>query len=124
MEMMHPRAMELYAGGDRARVRKSIERAFSALARLDARFEDASFPSPPLFVHSRESDFALVPTSIVAVYQGRRIESVSFQLGEKPHDSDRWRYLEGERLTQDKIRQFFPDFPDGVSLPPVYKRTL
>lgn len=119
----HPVAVAQLGGIEEARA--ALARAAEQSQSAGMRVERFTFPAPQDVFPAGDSEFAFVPTlTVLVAANGRRVESLNFQMGVRAKGTSRWGFVEGSRLTDGNVRELFPDFPRGKEFPPTYRRVL
>ena len=87
------------------------------MKQQNVKMESIEFVGSPYFAESEKNQFAMVPTKIIISTKQGRVENTGFIFGQRARNTDKWGYLEGNKLNNQNIRELFPDFPQGSSLP-------
>ena len=121
-EYTHPRVIELLGGQENAKVEFSA--LLSKLKSSGMKLESLTFPTSPTFLNSETNEFVIVPTlSIIAVGE-TRVESLNYQVGHREIGTSKWTYIEGSRINQQNVKEFFLDFPLDFKFPKFYRKKL
>lgn len=122
IEYTHPEIVEMLGGEDEART--ALTEVLSQLAELNMTVESLTFPSDPVFLEGTESRFVIVPTLTIIAVNGRKAESLNYQIGILDTEATGWKYVEGSRINSENVQQFFPGFPEDYEFPETYRRLI
>jgi hypothetical protein len=122
MHSTHPNVIRLMGGPDVAR--KSLDAICAQVAKSGMTLESFSFPEAPRFFAAGGTRYVYVPTRSVVSMNGKRFESLNFQLGVLDPGASHWTYLEGSRLNPQNIQRLLPGFPDDQPFPPIHRKAL
>jgi len=73
---------------------------------------------PYQYVQGEFRTYAIIPYESVMSIAGKKLRQESYQLGIRIADS-KWQFVNGDNLSSDTYREFFPDFPKNFELPKV-----
>lgn len=73
---------------------------------------------PYQYIRAESRTYAIIPYEAVMKIAGKKLRQESYQLGVKTADSQ-WQFVNGDNLSPDTYRDFFPDFPKNFELPKV-----
>lgn len=122
LKYTNPKIIEMM-GGD-VKARETLKGIFASFAKKDMKLISFKFTSNPSFFEGSKNHFVFVPTLSVISVSGQLVESLNFQLGIRPKDSNVWTYIEGSRITKENILMFASDFPNDVDLPKFYRKKI
>jgi len=71
---------------------------------------------PYQYFRGESRTYAVIPYESLMTIAGKRLRQKSYQLGIKPLGSH-WEFVNGDTLTSEIFKEFFPDFPKSVKLP-------
>ncbi|MFT3926354.1 MAG: hypothetical protein QM778_27660 [Myxococcales bacterium] len=118
----HPAIVQMLGGPDKAR--RALNDGAAQMAKAEMKIESLSFPRSPEFFDGGQRRFVFVPTLLIIVAKGARIESLNFQLGILEPGKTDWKYVEGSRVTPENAQALFPGFPKERALPPFYRKRI
>lgn len=121
-ERMHPAVVD--ALGGKAVVLEGGRRAMTSPLMRDLQFTNVEIGEPVDVASTPARRYVAVPFVAIMVIRGVRIRSVGYQLAIQDAGEAKWWFLEGARLTPEKVSHFFPDFPKTAVLPPVRQEVL
>lgn len=75
---------------------------------------------PYQYVAGTEHQYALVPYDSFITMGDKKLHQTSYEVGVKVGDG-KWQFVNGDNITPEVLKQFFPDFPKGVELPKVVR---
>ena len=120
-EFAHPRPFERRIGlkEETARQMKAGKEAFAKMEEfIRGKFDlQIEFPQPAIFIKSSVHEFAIVPCVIIVDTKVVLSKTHTFQLGVREIGEKKWKYLDGTKLDQGDIRDYFEDFSKEQPLP-------
>ncbi len=120
-KLAHPRAFERRIGlkEETAKQLKAWKEVRDKLdGRTGMKFSyNMEYPQPAIFIKSSVHEFAIVPCVIIVDTKLIVSKTHTFQLGVREIGEKKWRYLDGSKLDQGDIRDYFEDFPKEQPLP-------
>jgi hypothetical protein len=104
-------------GISRDQVDQGLVRMYQQMKSLRARYAlfELSDPWPPIV--SRENTCVLIPYSMVLTARGQDTIGKAFFIGISGDSGVSWKFVDGQKITQDNIKMFIPGY-DGAALPP------
>ncbi|MCE0496804.1 MAG: hypothetical protein LV481_02490 [Methylacidiphilales bacterium] len=100
------------AGGGRDQV---LAQAKSLADKVD--FTSFEINKPYRYFSGQQNDYVTVPTHLLMTINGHHFDSVSFELGIKAHQTEKWEYVDGAGISPQLRTQLFPDLPQDAVLP-------
>lgn len=86
--------------------------------------EQLSFPTGPVFLKGKDTDFVVVPTRSILAVGSNRVESINYQFGVRKVGEKNWTYIEGSRVGKHNVFEMFPDFPTDYTFPAVSRKRI
>ena len=122
LRFTHPLILERLGGLERAK--PALAEIARQLQTKKLRVESLSFPSPPDLLDAKGRRFAIVPTLTVITAEGKRRESLNYQIGVLDAGASSWKYVAGSSYDATNVRSLFPDFPADYQFPKFYRKQL
>lgn len=118
----YPRMSAIVGGAEM--VRRAYVEAGEQSRRMGMSIEARDFPDTPTIITTAKQSYAIVPTRMVVVVGGQRAESYNFQFGILEPGAAGWTYIEGSRVNNAILEDWFPDFPLDYQFPRVSRQKL
>ncbi|PQO41660.1 hypothetical protein [Blastopirellula marina] len=115
LKFTHPKVVALMGGPEQTK--KTLKLILGKFKEMGMKLDEFKFSADPIFLETEQSHFVIVPTNSIMSMGGKKVESQNYQFGQKSKSDKTWKYIEGSRLNQDNVRQFFPDFPKDFEFP-------
>ncbi|PQO38214.1 hypothetical protein [Blastopirellula marina] len=127
VQYIHPKMFERQAGLKEKTI-KQIEKAQEAIEKVEKLlgepFEiEPKFTKRATFLQTAKHEFAIVPVEIVTDSGFATVEVGNFILGIREGEQTEWKYMDGSKLDQRAIHDYFSDFPIDQPLPQVETKT-
>lgn len=127
VQYIHPKTFERRIGSKEETI-KQIEKAKGAIEKVEKflgePFEiDPKFTKRATFLQTEKHEFAIVPVEIVTDSGFATVEVGNFILGIREGEQTAWKYMDGSKLDQRAIHDYFADFPIDQPLPQVETKT-
>lgn len=116
----HPRMFERRIGSKEAtrETLGKVKEAREGLQKLLGKFEpEVRFEEHVIFVEGKEHQFAIVPVTWSVDTKFMTSEMNTFYLGIRDDAKSDWKYMDGTKLDQEDIQDYFSDFPTKQPLP-------
>jgi len=119
----HPRVVTSLGGSSSARA--TLARVLAQTQSAGMKLESLVFPNQPVFLQGDgRRQYVVVPTRLVIMANGQRLESFNFQFGVREPGGAGWTYMEGSRVTPQLLSAWFPDFPASHKFPTISRKKL
>jgi hypothetical protein len=104
-------------GISRDQLDQGSAKMYQQMKSLHARYAlfELSAPWPPFA--SRGNTCVFIPYSMVLSVRGQDTVAKAFFIGISDDAGSTWKFVDGQKITQDNIKMFLPDY-DGATLPP------
>ena len=104
-------------GISRDQLDQGLVKMYRQMKSLRARYAvfELSAAWPPIV--SRENTFVFIPYSMVLTARGQDTIGKAFFIGISGDSGVSWKFVDGQKITQDNIKMFIPGY-DGAALPP------
>jgi hypothetical protein len=123
LRLTHRAIIEEVGGLDKARANATSPERKQAASLF--KIEKVEFPEPPRFIAGTEHEFVIVPVAMTMTRADRkRNQSFNYYLGGRKKGEASWVYVDAAKLQRAKATAYFPDFPEGTELPPIFTRTV
>jgi hypothetical protein len=107
-----------YFGG-RATVAAALATVKADMAEKNVTIEGGEFDLPHEMVASGGKLFAILPQRVMIKLPQGHVRTHSYLLAVSSDDGQTWKFVDGARLTLEKVRSIFPSFPLNLALPEV-----
>lgn len=127
VQYIHPKTFERRSGSKEETI-KQIEKTKGAIEKVEKLlgepFEiDPKFTTRATFLQTEKHEFAIIPVKIVTDSGFATVEVSNFILGIREGEQTEWKYMDGSKLDQRAIHDYFSDFPIDQPLPQVKTKT-
>jgi hypothetical protein len=104
-------------GISRDQLDQQIAKMYQQMKSLRARYALFELSAPwPAFA-ARGNTYVFIPYSMVLRVRGQDTVGKAFFIGISDDSGSSWKFVDGQKITQDNIKMFIPDY-DGATLPP------
>jgi hypothetical protein len=116
IDCMPDEALAYFGGRDR--VLDALVRVKAAMADKGIAFVGADVGTPNGFTQAGDQLFGIVPQSVTMRGPGGGVRTHGFLLAVSRDGGTTWKFVNGGRLTPEKLAKMFPTLPEGFALPP------
>ena len=118
----HPRIIELSGGEKRARI--ELSKMLAEMKTKGFNIESFEIPVSPTISQQRGTQYAIVSTLTKLTLKGQKMENLNFQLGIKKVSDKEWVYIDSSKIMQKEVLELFPEIPNALEFPQVYKKKI
>lgn len=109
LDHTHPLVIEQLGGPEKTA--DNLKASYQKIKENAPKVDQLNFPQDPVFLKGDQHEFAVIPVELTVNVKGDRITSNTYQLGVREANKEKWRYIEGTRITKSNLYEMFPDFP-------------
>jgi len=122
VDRLYPKVLETLGGRDKAL--QTMRETLKLMKAKGIEFKDYQFGEPGKIARGKLHLFSVVPETVVLSVPEGTLTQRSFLLAIRDNAGKDWFFLDGGTQPTDAIKQFVPDLPEDLKLPPRQKPVL
>jgi hypothetical protein len=105
--------------GGRATIAAALAKVKAEMAEKNVTIEGSELDLPREMVAGGGKLFAVLPQRVMIKLPQGHVRTHSYLLAVSSDDGQTWKFVDGARLTREKVTSIFPSFPRALALPEV-----